>query len=290
MRVIVLGNKGQLGTDLHRAAEQRASAFQMSGLDRDEVDVCDAAAVREVLTGCSFEAMINCTSYHKTDEVESNGTLAFAVNAHAAKTLAEICAERKARFVQISTDYVFAGTARRPYVETDAPGPVNVYGASKLMGETLPMQVHDDVIVTRVASLFGVAGAAGKGGNFVETMIRVGTEKGQLSVVDDVTMSPTATTDVAEMILTLLERNAEPGIYHVVNTGAATWCDFARKIITEAGVNAEVKPITSDEYPTPARRPAYSVLNNSKTATVVGDIPPWPDALTRYLHAKGHVK
>ncbi|MDM8007819.1 MAG: dTDP-4-dehydrorhamnose reductase, partial [Phycisphaerae bacterium] len=221
-------------------------------------------------------------------QVERNATLAFTINAHAVKAIAEACAGKNATFVHVSTDYVFDGRGSRPYREEDKPAPVNVYGASKAMGELLSRHVHDKTIIARVASLFGVAGASGKGGNFVETMIRVGREKGRLQVVNDITMSPTSTADVARMILDLLTEKAEPGIYHTVNSGQATWYEFAREIIARSKISAEVVPINSAQYPTAAMRPAYSVLDNHRTATVVGAIPSWHEALSRYLVEKGH--
>lgn len=256
-------------------------------VDPDSQNVT-AETLEPTLGGLEFDALVNCTSYHKTDEVELNATRAFTVNAHAVARIAAACAERDARLVHVSTDYVFDGVHRVPYTEVDAPRPINVYGASKFMGETLALREHSGAIVIRVASLFGVAGASGKGGNFVETMLRVGKEKGQLRVVDDVTMSPTATADVAGAILALLAREAEPGVYHVVNSGHATWYEFASRIIERAGVEATVTPVSSSEYPTVARRPAYSVLDNRKVSRLVGELPPWEDALDRYLAAKGH--
>ena len=226
-----------------------------------------------------------------TDEVEGNATGAFAVNTHAVKLMAELCGAKGARLVHISTDYVFGGAERaRPYGENDCPSPVNVYGASKAMGETLARLTNAEVTILRVASLFGVAGASGKGGNFVETMIRNGRDKGSLSVVDDITMSPTGTAYVADMVLDLLEAAAPPGIYHAVNSGEATWCEFASVIVARAGIAAEVLPVAGKDYPTVARRPAYSVLDNTKIARALGrPIPHWTEALDRYLRAKGHM-
>lgn len=286
MRGVLLGPNGQVGTDVMALAAARGLVLEPMG--RDRLDVSDPAAVRAVLETMSFDVLINCTGYHKTDEVEDNADQAMRVNALSVRAMAECCGDKGARFVHISTDYVFPGMKGAPYREDDAIGPLNVYGASKAMGESLVRLVGGDHLILRVASLFGVAGASGKGGNFVETMIRVGREKGELKVVDDVTMSPTATADVAKMILSLLERGAPAGTYHAVNSGSATWYEFAREIIARAGVPAEVRPCTSAEFPTKAQRPAYSVLDNARLAAVIGEIPHWTDALDRYLRAKGH--
>lgn len=291
MKVLLLGPNGQLGTDIRKAVETGAAGVDLQALGRDQLDVTDPEALRAVLGAADFDVLVNCTSYHRTDEVEGNATAAFAVNTHAVRGMAELCGAKRARLMHISTDYVFGGTERaRPFGENDCPSPVNVYGASKAMGETLARLSDGGVTILRVASLFGVAGASGKGGNFVETMIRMGREKGTLTVVDDITMSPTGTADVAVMLLGLLEAAAPPGIYHAVNSGEATWCEFASVIVARAGIAAEVRPVASKDYPTAARRPAYSVLDNTKMARALGrPIPHWTEALDRYLRDKGHM-
>lgn len=289
MKVLLLGSNGQLGTDVMSANARRTRPFELVALRRQGLDVSAIDRIEPTLHSHDFDVLINCTSYHKTDEVEANAGLAFTINAHAVEAMAEACRAKNAKLVHISTDYVFCGNDQRPYVETDGAGPINVYGASKLMGETLARLAHDNICVLRVASLFGVASPSGKGGNFVETMLRVAREKGEVRVVGDIVMSPTATADVADMIFAILDKEAGPGLYHAVNTGSATWCEFAREIIQQAGIDATVTPISSDEYPTAARRPAYSVLDNAKMASVTGPIPTWEDALERYLVAKGHV-
>ena len=292
MKVLLLGPRGQLGHDVRRAHEEAGAPFELYPLARDALDVAAPETVEEVLGGLDFDALVNCTGYHKTDEVEDNAALAFAVNAHAVQAMARACAAKRARFIHVSTDYVFGGdTARsRPLREDDPIAPVNVYGASKAMGETLARLACEDTAILRVASLFGTAGASGKGGNFVETVIRAGREKGALRVVDDQAMSPTATADVARVVLRLLTDGCEAGLYHVVNDGSATWFDFAREIVRLAGVEAAVTPCTSGEYPTRAARPRYSVLDNTRLSAACGTMPPWQDALARYLRAKGHRK
>ena len=192
--------------------------------------------------------------------------------------------------MHISTDYVFGGQAERtPLTESARKAPVNVYGASKDMGEDLAERTGADLLVLRVASLFGVAGASGKGGNFVETMIRMAKEKGALRIVADQTMSPTATADVAEALLTLLGQGAPPGLYHAVNSGSASWFAFAAEIIARARVDAVVEPCASADFPTRALRPRWSVLDTARLAAATGPLPPWQDALERYLRDKRHI-
>jgi len=289
MKTILLGPNGQLGTDIRAKNSERGEPIEIRPVDRSVVDLGDLDAAAGFLREQDFDCLINCSSYHKTDEVEKNAQLAFKINAHLVQLLAEICAEKKARFVHVSTDYVFGGQQKRePLTECDARAPINVYGASKAMGEDLAMLTGADVLVLRVASLFGAAGASGKGGNFVETMIRLAREKGTLRVVADQIMSPTATADIADALIKLLADDVSAGIWNVVNTGSATWYDFARRIVERAGIPASVIPISSSEFPTPAKRPPYSVLDNAKLSASIGPMRSWQDALDSYLVAKGH--
>ena len=289
-RVLLLGPNGQLGHDILRAHEKSGESFDLVPLDRGKLDVAEPGAVERVLGGLDFDAAVNCAAFTRVDDAEDDIALAFAVNAHAVQAMARACAARRARLVHISTDYVFGGDAERmrPLREDDPIAPINVYGASKALGETLARLASDDAVILRVASLFGVAGASGKGGNFIETMIRAGREKGALRVVDDQTMSPTATADVARVVVRMLADGCAPGLYHVVNTGTATWFDFAREIIRRAGVEATVAPCGTGEYPVRAARPRYSALDNEKVSAAYGVMPPWQEALDRYLYAKGY--
>ena len=290
MRVLLLGPVGQLGCDIRRAHEEAGDPFDLLPLARDKLDVTEPGAIERVLDALEFDALVNCIG-NRADEVEDNAALAFSVNAHAVRAMARVCAVKRARFIHISTDYVFGGDVARarPLREDDPIAPVNVYGASKAMGETLARLASDDVVILRAASLFGAAGTGGKGGNFVETMIRTGREKGKLRVVDDQVMSPTATADIAHVVLQVLTDGCPPGLYHVVNSGSASWCEFAREIVRRVGVKATVTPCSSEEYPTRAARPRYSALDNSKISAAFGTMPPWHDALDRYLRARGHL-
>ena len=288
MIVAVLGSNGQLGSDIVRGAREFGD-IETLALTREDLDVCELASIAEVLAAKRFDVLVNCTSYHKTDEVEGRATEAFRINAHAVGAMAKACKARGARFVHVSTDYVFDGESKRPYMETDYASAINVYGASKLLGEKFALREHPDgTLIARVASLFGVAGSSGKGGNFVETILRKAKETGEVRVVNDISMSPTSTADAAKAVLALVKKEAAAGIYHVVNSGSATWFEFARPIVEEAGVQARAVATTSAEYPTAAARPAYTVLDNRKATEVVGEVPEWRDALRRYLAEKGH--
>jgi dTDP-4-dehydrorhamnose reductase len=298
MRLLVLGAGGQLGGDLIEAAEARG--VEAVGAGRETVDVADAAALGAYLDAARFDALVNCAALLNTEAIEGDPGPAMAVNAHAPAVMAAAAARKGARMVQVSTDYVFGGDpgAGAPLTEAAPPAPVNVYGASKLLGETLALvsgaQVSGgDVTVFRVASTFGVRGASGKGGNFVETMIRAGRERGRLTVVEDQVMSPTSTAWAAGAILDFLEKGGPAGVYHAVNGGAVSWFDFARAIIAKAGVEkdgapVEVAPCKAADWPSKARRPAWSALDNGKLAAVIGPIPGWESALEDYLRTKGH--
>ena len=292
-RVLLLGPNGQLGHDVVRAHAQAGEPLELRALARDRLDVAAPGAVERVLDGLDFDVLVNATACNLVDGAEDDeASLAFSVNAHAVQAMARVCAAKRARFLHVSTDYVFGGDVgrNRPLREDDPAAPVNVYGASKAMGETLAGLACEDMVILRVASLFGTAGAGGKGGNFVETVIRAGREKGALRVVDDQTMSPTATADVAHVLLGMLTNGCAPGLYHVVNGGSATWFGFAREIVRRAGVEAVVTPCTSEEYPTRAMRPRYSVLDNAKVSAAFGGMAPWQEALDRYLRAGEHRK
>jgi len=290
MKILLLGANGQLGTDIqHAMSSSTSDSLELISYTRNEIDIENIESIPAELEKEKFNVLINCTSYHKTDEVEDNASKAVKINSHAVQKMAQLCQEKHAKFFHISTDYIFSGNKNTPYTETDCPAPLNVYGSTKYLGEILAQQNCEFTYILRVASLFGIAGASGKGGNFVETMIRLGKEKGELRVVNDIRMTPTSTYSVAQMILNIIQSDAEPGIYHAVNSGEATWYEFAEKIITMAGIDAKVIPITSQEYPTRALRPVYSVLDNTLLSkTINKEIPHWKEALNDYLKAKNY--
>jgi dTDP-4-dehydrorhamnose reductase len=289
MKALLLGPNGQLGTDLRAVNVRRGEPIELLAIGRRQIDLSNIEPAISSMRELKFDALINCSSYHKTDEVEANAQQAFAINAHLVKRLSELAAEKHARFFHVSTDYVFGGQLQRSPLSENAPKtPINIYGASKAMGEDLALLSGGDTTIVRVASLFGVAGASGKGGNFVETMLRLAKEKGELRVVADQTMSPTSTLDVADAMIDMILAKAPPGIWHIVNSGAATWFEFAERIISAANVKARMIPITTEQFPTPASRPRYSALDNAKFSKAIHAMRPWQDALKDYLVAKGH--
>ena len=290
-RVLLLGPGGQLGHDLRIAHARSGGDFVLSTLSRERLDFAVPGAVERVLHDLDFDILVNCAAYTRVDDAEGDASHAFAVNAQAVGAMARLCESKRARLVHVSTDYVFGGDIGRclPLPEQTPTAPVNIYGASKAMGETLARLESEDVVVLRVASLFGHAGVGGKGGNFVETVIRAAKERRYLRVVDDQSMSPTATTDVAQVLVRMLLRGCVPGIYHVVNDGSATWFEFACEILRRTAIDAEITPCSTEDYPMRAARPRYCVLDNARISADFGSMPAWQDALERYLRTRGHV-
>lgn len=212
----------------------------------------------------------------------------FQVNAIGALNVARIANEIDSINVYISTDYVFDGTKGKPYTEEDTPNPINVYGVSKYAGEIFTRNYSPKHYVIRVSSLFGVAGASGKGGNFVETMIRLAKERKEINVVNDIVMSPTYTKDATVAIKKILEKSLPYGVYHVTNDVFCTWYEFAKAIFEIIGIEANLNPITSNEFPTTAMRPKFSALSIKKLKTFGIIMRPWREALKEYLQEKGH--
>ena len=283
MRTLLIGSKGQLGSDLIDIWSGDLIAFS-----HEEFDVCNGEQVREIIAREQPELVINTAAYHRVDDCETNGTLAFAVNALGAKNVADAAREAGAAVMFISTDYVQDGLKGRPYVEGDLPRPLSLYGASKLAGEHLVRQSNAQHYVVRSSSLFGVAGASGKGGNFVETMIRKAQAGDALRVVDDQVSSPTFTADLASKLAELATTGSY-GLYQITNGGQTSWFGFAEKIFELMGLTPSLTPIGSDELGAAADRPAYSVLENSALVEAgLEKLRSWEDALTAYLTAKGH--
>ncbi len=289
MKILLLGANGQMGFDLQKAVASFLG-FDLKTCLRDELDITNLENIKTVLGEKDFDVLINCTSYHRTDEVESHADQGFLINAFAVKTMAEVCKAKKAKLIHISTDYVFGGNKiNQPLTEESPPAPLNIYGSSKYLGEVLSRDIYPEgVIIFRVASLFGVAGSSGKGGNFIETMLRLAKEKGQVKVVSDQTMSPTSTLDLAHMIFKFLKHQGPAGIYHAVNSGVATWFELAKTAIEHAGIKASVEPILASDFKTPAMRPSYSALDNTKLEKIIGPIRDWHEALLDYLRLKEH--
>ncbi len=278
---MVIGATGQLGSDLVRTFDQPGELVPLSTRD---VDILDAARTRSVLEALRPTCVINTAAYNLVDRAEDDGRSAFALNAEAVGSLAAVCQAAGARLVHFSTDYVFDGTKRTPYLETDSPRPLSVYGESKLAGERLALERCERTVIFRVCGLFGLAGSLGKGkGNLVETMLRLAGEGRALRVVSDQVLCPSYTLDLARKVWKVLPKAAHP-IYHLTNAGQVSWYEFARRALELAGAMADLTPVTAAEYGAKARRPAYSVLAHAHLAALgEDDLRPWDAGLAAYV-------
>lgn len=283
--IIVTGANGQLGNSVRQWAEKYPQ-YIFVYTDIDTLDICDATAVKSFVKEKGADYIINCAAYTAVDKAEDDETLCARINQEAVQNLGEAAQEVGAKVIHVSTDYVFDGTNHVPYVETDATCPASVYGRTKLAGEQALLKVcPESSVIIRTAWLYSEFG-----NNFVKTMLRLGSEREQLSVVFDQVGSPTYTGDLAAAILTVLEQAEKggfvPGVYHFSNEGVCSWYDFAVKIMELGGKTCQVAPIESKEYPAKANRPHYSVLNKAKIkATYQVVVPHWETSLRKCIEA-----
>ncbi len=276
MRVLILGAGGQLGSELVRACV--AAGDEVARATRAEVDIADGARVRDVVRSERPEVVFNAAAYTAVDRAETQAEKAELINGRAAGRVAQVCRDLVVRLVHYSTDYVFDGTATEPIPEGAPTAPASVYGHSKLQGELAVRNSGADAYVVRTSWVYGAIGA-----NFVNTVLRVTRETGSMSVVDDQRGRPTWARDLAVASRRLLDAGP-PDIYHLTNSGECTWFELARAVVELAGVEGEVRPITTADYPALAARPAYSVLANRRWAQL-GEPPlrPWREALAEFI-------
>lgn len=281
MRVAVLGANGQLGTDL--AASFADTGAEVVALTHDEIRVEDLDSVRESLSRARPDAVLNTAAFHHVPQCEEDPASAFAVNAQGALNVARIASELDAQNLYFSTDYVFDGERGRPYVEEDLPNPLNVYAASKLAGEHLTLAYAPQSYVVRISGIYGKVACRAKGENFVTKMIRLAKDRPEVRVVDDEVLTPTPTREIAEKIPALLASGAY-GLYHLSCKGACSWYEFAREIFAALELKTPLDRASVKDFPAGVRRPFYSVLENRRfDALGVGRMPPWRDALRRFL-------
>lgn len=279
MNILITGCNGQLGSELRRLAPRHPQhTFHFT--DVQELDITDADAVRAFIKANGIALLINCAAFTAVDKAESQPDLCRLLNAEAPRLLAAAMREAGGRMLHISTDYVFDGTACRPYREDDPTCPASVYGRTKLEGEQGVMRECPQSAVVRTAWLYSPYGR-----NFVKTMLRLGREREDLGVIADQIGTPTYAADLADALLAIADKGVVPGIYHFTDEGACSWYDFTREIHRQAGIaTCRVRPLRTEEYPTPARRPHYSVLDKSKIKQTYGiSIPWWPESLARCL-------
>ena len=292
MRILITGGNGQLGGELQRLLRDGASEIgpvpalyegaEVVATDVETLDITDADAVMAFVSEGSFDLVVNCAAMTNVDGCETAEDAAFRVNAEAPGNLAHAAESAGAKFVQVSTDYVFPGTDPEPREEGDPTGPVSAYGRTKLAGEERSLEACSRCFVVRTAWLYGYVGK-----NFVKTMMRLGAERDEVTVVGDQLGNPTSANDLAHEILAIAATERY-GVYHCTNGGTCSWADFAQAIMEGAGLDCAVARCTSEEYaamnPASAKRPAYSSLRNKHLEDTVGDeMRPWREALSTYL-------
>lgn len=288
MKIIITGANGQLGTDLCKAL----SHSDLVPLTHKDIEITDMNSVKRVFGRYKSDVVINTAAFVRVDDCETEQDKAFRVNALGARNIAVAAQELGAKLVHMSTDYVFGGEAKPriiPYTEFDVPVPLSLYGKSKLAGETFVRHLCQRHFIIRASGLFGIAGASGKGGNFVEAILKLAKERDELRVVNDQVFSPTCSKDLAKKIALLIETEYY-GTFHITNKGTCSWYDFTREILKQAGLKTTVTPISSGEYPQKAKRPGFSVLDNYHLRLLgMDDMRPWQEALKDYMRKKRHM-
>lgn len=277
MKVLVTGAKGQLGTDLMNELEKRG--IESIGVDVQEMDITDREACMRVISESKADAVIHCAAYTAVDAAEDNVDLCRKINGEGTRNVALACQATGAKMMYISTDYVFDGQGTRPWEPDDNRSPLNVYGQTKYEGELAVEELVEKFFTVRIAWVFGVAGK-----NFIKTMLRLGKERGAVSVVDDQVGSPTYTYDLARLLVDMIQTDYY-GRYHATNEGFCSWYEFACEIFRQAGMDeVKVTPVSSDQFPVKAVRPANSRMSKAKLAeNGFEPLPTWQDALGRFL-------
>lgn len=280
MRVLVTGAKGQLGSDL--LCELSKRNIESVGIDIEDLDITDAAATKKVIEDINnkakLDAIIHCAAYTAVDAAEDNEALVTKINAEGTKNIAEVAKTLDVTMMYISTDYVFDGEGKRPWEPDDKRAPLNVYGMAKYNGELYVEELVKKYFIVRISWVFGL-----HGNNFIKTMLRLGKERGAVSVVNDQIGSPTYTPDLSRLLVDMIVTD-KYGRYHATNEGLCSWYDFAVEIFKQANLDVAVTPVSSDAFPVKAKRPHNSRMDKSKlTENGFKLLPTWQDALGRYL-------
>ncbi len=288
MTILITGVKGQLGNELALQLKNGKSALgpipaglqnaKVVGIDLDDGDLTKQEVVTALFERHRPDVVMNCAAFTNVNACESEWDTAFKANALLPRNLAMACQKQGAKLIHVSTDYVFSGEGDSPFTEADLPAPQSAYGATKLAGETYVRQFCQRWFIVRTAWLYGRVG-----GNFVKTILRIAKEKGEAKVVSDQFGNPTNAEDLAHHLL-LMAAGEEYGVYHATGNGICSWYEFAAEAVRLAGLDAKVLPCRTDEYPTPAKRPAYSALGHAMLRCTVGDhMRPWQEALAPYI-------
>lgn len=276
MKILVTGSQGQLGREFRKVMERMMPGIT-TYTDIDQLDLTDGATVEKFVCDGEFTHVVNCAAYTAVDQAETDQSNCYRINADAVRNLASAASSTGAKVIHISTDYVFDGRSYRPYCESDKVNPISHYGTSKRKGEMVLLSLCPDAIILRTAWLYSPHGK-----NFVKTMLNLGRQQREVRVVADQIGTPTNAADLAEAIVAILRaRQWVPGIYHFTDEGVCSWYDFAKAIFGAAGIkNCKVVPISTEDYPTAAPRPPYSVLDKTTIKKTYNlEIPHWQDSL-----------
>ncbi len=285
MKIALIGASGQLGSDLFKKLDKDKTSI----LNYPDFDITKPESMAETLTEINPAVVINTASFNRVDECEVHPKNAIELNAVAVRSLSQVCKDIGATLVHFSTDYVFDGRTSDPYTEKDTPNPLNVYGQTKFDGEKFIRELLDKYVLIRTCGLYGEEGCWGKGYNFVDTMVKASEGSQSIRVVNDQTVTPTSTAELAERVIELIH-SKEYGIFHLTNEGQCTWHEFAQIIFKKLERDVDLFPIDSIEYGAAAVRPAYSVLDNWKARTLgLTPFSHWTKALEDYLFVKGYL-
>lgn len=286
MKILLIGARGQLARDIVRVEAEAGTGDEIIPVTHEQLDIRNAAAVNICVDEARPDCVINTAAFHKVDLCEDEPDNAFAVNEQGVLNVARATQGVRALLVQFSTDYVFNGEKRTPYVETDEARPLLVYGKSRLAGERAVQAACERYLIIRTCGLYGLAGSQSKAGNFVETMLRLGGSGRPLKVVDDQVCTPTSSFDLAHHLLPMIRGGAE-GLFHMTNTGECSWYEFAQRIFEISGMNAKLEACSTAEYAAKAKRPAYSVLEaQALRAAGFQALRHWQEALAAYLRSR----
>jgi dTDP-4-dehydrorhamnose reductase len=286
-KVLIIGSNGQLGHDLVETAPEN---LQLISLTHKDIEICDYDDTEGIIKKNKPRYVIDLAAFHQTDVCEDDIETSFAVNCYAKKNIARVCNEIGAAVVYLSTDYVFDGQEDTPRTEQDPTNPINIYGISKLAGEFIVKSYANEYFIFRVSGLYGIAGSSGKGGNFIETMLRLANEKRSIKVVNDQVLTPTNTNELSNKIWEVL-LTGKFGLYHCTNQGECSWYEFAKEIFLQMDLNVKLSSQSTSESGAQALRPRYSVLENQGLKDIgISDMKHWKVALNDYLVKKHSAK
>lgn len=279
---MVIGANGQLGSDIFACLNKNGD--QVIGLNHDQIEISDLNSIREVLKGIKPAWVINTAAMHHVGRCEDEPEHAFKINGIGSRNLALFCHDVNAHLIHISTDYVFDGSKMSPYIESDKPLPLNVYGNTKLSGEHFIQSIAEKYYILRVSGIYGRVACRAKGNNFVQTMLKLSQERDRIKVVDDEILTPTFTEDIARQISKMIKEKAETGLYHVTSEGSCSWYEFAREIFSLKKIPVKLNRAAPGEFAGNIKRPKYCVLENKNLKDQnLNVMLCWKDGLKRYL-------